>query len=113
MTWVGVQKFIAGLIVVVCLIGVALLFVPEYAKYRDRQEKKRRFIEAAANEEAQRKHYLQLQERFTTDPQFVEHTAREVGMVKTNESVFRLTDGPVVNQPPPRKPPTPPKKTDR
>jgi cell division protein FtsB len=34
------------------------------------------------------------QERFLTDPGFVEHTARETGMVKPGETVFRFTNDP-------------------
>ena len=35
---------------------------------------------------------LSRQNRFQTDPAYVERTARQIGLVKTNETVFRITN---------------------
>ena len=40
----------------------------------------------------------QKQEKFRSDPAFVERTAREMGMVKPNETIFKFTNGPTATE---------------
>ena len=92
--WVIIYRVTWVLIAVVLLGVVVVLFIPKYAKYKDMQKE-----QALRQEEKQllelKAERLQLkQERFATDPAFVERTARGEGMVKSNETVCKLTDTP-------------------
>lgn len=92
--WVIVYRITWVLIALVLLGVVVVLFIPKYAKYKDMQRQ-----QAVRQEEKQllelKASRLQLkQERFTTEPGFVERTARGEGMVKSNETICKMTDTP-------------------
>jgi hypothetical protein len=78
------------LIIVVLLIGLICVFLPQYAKYREMQQKELHLKREMVAQEAALKQYQQLQAKFPSDPRFVERMAREAGMVRTNEAVCRL-----------------------
>ena len=73
-----------------CLVGSGWLFLPEVRNYqglvhaRAALEQETRRVDSRIAE-------LQTQERrFGADPAFVERTARQDGMVKSNEIVFKV-----------------------
>jgi hypothetical protein len=72
---------------------VVFIFVPKSAKYRDLQLQKARLQEQQDLEELKLGRLQRQQEQFATDPAAVERTAREAGMVKSNETVCRFTEG--------------------
>ena len=89
--WEGVIRFCWVALIVLSAIGVTLIFTPKCRTLRELQRKK-----AAIEQENQRTEaaILDLQMRqhqFKTDPAFVERTAHEIGMVKSNEAMFRIS----------------------
>lgn len=90
--WLTIYKCAWILIVVVCIVGAVCLFFPRYACYRDLQQQKLELQTAKLDKETDLKNLQRQQEMFTTDKDFVEMTARKMGMVKTNETIFRVVD---------------------
>ncbi len=71
------------------VVGFFALFTPKYAQYnelnrrvREMQESNRELASAIRRLESQ-------QQRFVSDPSFVERTARELGMAKPGEIVYK------------------------
>ncbi len=71
------------------VVGFVALFTPKYAQYnelnrrvREMQESNRELASAIRRLESQ-------QQRFVSDPSFVERTARELGMAKPGEIVYK------------------------
>ena len=89
--WVAVYRITWILIAVVCLVAAVCLFLPKYSKYRDLQRQKAEAVEQRHLEEIKIRRLQLQQERFASDPSFVERTARSEGMVKSNETVCKLT----------------------
>ena len=86
----AVQRFSLVLLILVVPVGVACLFMPKCNNQRALQQKKAGLEEDTRRIEAMTSEVRARQERFRSDPAFVERTAREAGMVKTNEVIFKL-----------------------
>ncbi|MCE9613052.1 MAG: septum formation initiator family protein [Lentisphaerae bacterium] len=93
--WGVIYRFAMVLLVVLMLVGLVFIFLPP--SHAIREYHKRRVDLQAENErlEAQVRELAEKQARFRTDPAFVERTAREAGMLKTNEVIYKLEDEPV------------------
>jgi len=105
--WVWVYRITWILIAMVGLICVICLFIPMYSRYRGFEQKKVELLEQKRLEELRLSRLRRQQEQFASDPAFVERTAREAGMVKSNEAVLKLVEGlpePAVERPAARPP---------
>jgi cell division protein FtsB len=91
-TWELVYKVAWVFMAILCVVWVACMFIPKIKQIGDRQAKKADLQEQVGRMESNFKDLRDKQERFTTDPAFVEKTARENGMVKTNEMLFKFTN---------------------
>ena len=86
------MRMLGAIAVIVALIIGVSLFLPRYQKLQRLQarriqlEKDNRQIEEKVNSLAEK------QRRFGSDPDFVERTAREAGMVKSNEVSYRVVN---------------------
>jgi len=88
--WVVIYRFAWGALLVLCAIGLILIFIPKINEMRELRERREAFEkETAATRDAIRERMIKL-ERFADDAAFVERTAREEGMIKTNEVLFRF-----------------------
>ena len=90
--WKLIYRFSWLLLAVLVVIGLICLFTPKFREYtslRNTRDQKR-----LENSEkiAQIKDFKIKQERFTSEPAFVERTAREAGMVTTDEIVYKFKD---------------------
>jgi cell division protein FtsB len=72
------------------VVGLAYIFFPKLQALRELHQKKERTDEQNRRLEARIAALRLDQERFHSDPSFVERTARESGMVKPNETVFKF-----------------------
>jgi cell division protein FtsB len=88
--WVTVYRFTWILIVVVCVVGLVCLFLPRYAEYRSLQQRRDDLAEGVRKDVERRKQLLLQQEKFRTDPEYVEQIARDDGMVGPDQSVIKL-----------------------
>lgn len=87
------------LIALLVVVGISM-FIPKIREYREYQRRAAKLEESTRHEEEMIKHLKMQQERFRTDPRFVEYIAHEMGMVKSNETVFTFIDDlPVTGSP--------------
>jgi len=82
MTWV--------LITVAFVIIAVAWSIPNYTKYKEMQLLRAAKIEDKQLLEARVDHLKIKQERLATDPAFLERTARNEGMSKSNETVCKM-----------------------
>ena len=98
--WVIVYRVAWGAAILLLIIVAMTFFIPknkalqDYQKRRGLLQQENRQTEAVVNDLKER------QDRFNTDPAFVERTAREAGMVKKDEIVFKFTNAAPRSKPP-------------
>lgn len=90
-TWVVIYRFAWFLVILLIVIGITLIFLPKCRQYRELQGKKAAIEEETRSIEAAVKKAQIQQEQLQWDAAFVERVAREQGMVKPGETVFKLT----------------------
>jgi cell division protein FtsB len=90
--WVTIYKTAWIVAIVLVTVTTIWLFVPKIQQYRESYRKRAEYKEENRQLGAEVKQFRDKQERFTTDPSFVERTAREMGMVKPNEIKFKYTN---------------------
>ena len=76
------------ILTVLILAGVACIFGPKFNSLRKMQKDKNELKQANHHLESEIASLRNKQERFTSDPNFVERTAKEMGLLRTNEIVF-------------------------
>jgi cell division protein FtsB len=91
--WVAIYRFALVMAIVLCVVGGACIFVPKVQSYRELQARKAALARENAGTEARLKELERRQARFENDPAFVERVAREHGMAKPGETVYRVTNG--------------------
>jgi cell division protein FtsB len=90
--WVAIYRFGWIALVILGLIGLICVFLPKYSTLRAMRTQKIEKEEETRRLEARIAELRSHQEKFLTDPAFVERTAREMGMVKPNETIFKTTN---------------------
>jgi len=91
-TWRLIYRFSWALLGVLVIIGLLCVFTPKCRSLSRLQTTRNTLQEQNAEKEEEIKDLKIRQERFTTEPAFVERTARESGMVKPDEVVYKFTD---------------------
>lgn len=88
--WVILYRVACGGVAVAIAIAIICIFVPQ--SHRSRELEGRRLVlqESNARLEARLRELEDDQHRFRTDPEFVERIAREQGMAKPGETIFRF-----------------------
>jgi cell division protein FtsB len=79
---------------VLILTGMVFIFGPKFSTLRKMQEDKNELKKENQRLETEITNLRTKQERFTSDPRFVERTAKEMNMIRTNEIVFIFEDQP-------------------
>jgi len=90
--WRVIYRFSWGLLVVLTGFGLLLVFTPKARKLAYLQRVKTQLENKNAEKTVQIKDLQDRQERFISDPEFVEHTAREAGLVMRDEIVYKFTN---------------------
>lgn len=90
--WETIYKISWLALAVLSAICVVCLFLPKVRLHRDLQAKKVEIEQEVRRVEAGIKDLKDKQERFNSDPAFVEEVARGIGMVKTNEIRIEFTN---------------------
>jgi cell division protein FtsB len=90
--WGVIHRIALVVLIVLLAIGAVFVFLPPSQSIRQYQRK--RLALQAENERLteQIQELTEQQARFRSDPAFVERTAREAGMIKTNEVIFKLDE---------------------
>jgi len=88
--WRVIYKFAWILLIVIVPVGIGCMFAPRCSNLRFLHQKRAAIAEENRRTEETTRELRARQERFLSDPLFVERVAREAGMVKSNEVVFRV-----------------------
>jgi len=89
--WVTVYRLAAGLIFVLLAIGLVCIFLPKCNSLREMQRKKAEIERENTGTEERILELSTKREKFKSDPAFVERTARETGMIRPDETVYKFT----------------------
>jgi len=81
-----------SVIVVLLTVGVVCMFLPKIAELRGLQRKQAALEASNRLAEMETRDLQDKRQRFDSDPEFVERTAREAGYVKPGDTVFRFQD---------------------
>jgi cell division protein FtsB len=89
--WNYIFKVSLGVVIVVSAIGLLSIFIPEYSRMTELQRKKGDLQAKNTGLESRIHDYQTRQNRFRTDPRFVERLVREqFGMVRENELIYKV-----------------------
>ncbi len=91
--WKLVYRFALMLAAVFFVVGMVCLFLPRCRRYHELQQQKRALEKETIVLESRVEELKSRQSRMRDDPAFVERMAREQGMAKPGETVFRLATG--------------------
>ena len=97
--WMVIYRVCWVLLIALCVVGSACIYVPRINNMRALQQDKVRKEQENARIRAEIDDLRNRQERFQNDPGYVEHVAREQGMVKRGEVLFKLAPGTGSGQP--------------
>ena len=87
-----IYRFSWALLAVLVVIGLLCVFTPK-CHTLTRLQTTRAKLEVGNSEKTEDITQLKIsQERFSSEPTFVERTAREAGMVTSGEVVYKFTD---------------------
>lgn len=89
--WRVIYKLAWVLLVIVIPVGIASIFAPRCNNLHTLQKQKEQLAESNRQIDERTRELQTRQERFIADPRFVERVAREAGMVRSNELVFRVS----------------------
>ncbi len=90
--WNLINRIVLIAIIVMAGVGVVLAFAPKVKQLKDHQEtynSLQQRIEITVTSENELK---EKQRRFTTDPEFVERIAHEVGYARKDETIFHFPE---------------------
>ncbi|OGV60057.1 MAG: hypothetical protein A2283_19820 [Lentisphaerae bacterium RIFOXYA12_FULL_48_11] len=90
--WVTIYRVAWGLVIILITIAVISAFIPKVQRYNESYKKRAEYQEENKHLAEELKILRDKQERFNSDPLYVERTAREIGMVKPNEVIFKYTN---------------------
>jgi hypothetical protein len=95
---------------IVFLAGAGLAFVPKWEQYRDYRRRHEETLADIRLQEEMINLLKEKQDRFRTDPRFVERIGHDLGLARPGEVVFRFRDDDAAgtNRPPPPPPNVPP-----
>jgi cell division protein FtsB len=92
--WAAIYRFACGVVVLLSLAALVCVFLPKCHRLRELQRRRLHIEEQNRRLEARIHDLLEKERQFKTNPAFVERIAREAGMSRTNETVYRLDDAP-------------------
>ena len=90
--WRLIYRFSWTLLGILLTIGLVCMFVPKlrrHAHLRETRDGLKRKNDALRDEI---RTLCEKQERFTTEPPYIERTAREMGMIREGEAVYLFTN---------------------
>jgi len=78
--------------IVLAIIGLVIVFTPKLHRYSKLQNTRSELEDQSIAKTEAIKELKIKQDRFTSEPRFVERTAREAGMVTPDEVVYKFKD---------------------
>ncbi len=77
------------------LLAIGHIFIPQYQEYRELQRRELALRDDIRVQEEGLRALKLKQERFQTDPSFVERIAHDIGLARPDETVIRFVDEPL------------------
>ena len=91
--WVYLYRFALVVCFVLVLCGLSSVFLPKLRENNERQRRAAMMEEEIRGKEEAIRRLRNQQERFLTDPKFVEDSAREeFGKARPGETIFRFPE---------------------
>ncbi|QHI70407.1 septum formation initiator family protein [Tichowtungia aerotolerans] len=90
--WNKVYRYVALAVVLLALIGVAFAFLPKIQQFQNYQETKSDLDADISAEKERIKELRMNQEKFSTDRNFVQKIAHEIGFVHEGETVYQFEE---------------------
>lgn len=94
MNWTTLYKVASAIIVGAVIVAMVCIFIPKIQKHHELQDRKTAATEGQQKLKEEIRDLRVKQDRFASDPVFVERTARENNYVKPDEVVFKFTNDP-------------------
>ena len=88
--WAVIRRFTWIVTAVLLVIGLVTLFMPKCRSFQSLQARRFNLTEDNDKLRGQIRELQQNQQRFKTDPEFVERLAREQGRVKPGETLYKI-----------------------
>lgn len=85
-----VYRYVAVAVVVLALIGIAFAFLPKINQFQEYQDTRARLNAEISAEEEHIKELRLNQEKFSTDKQFVQKKAHEIGFAHEGETIYQF-----------------------
>lgn len=79
-------------IAIAILTALGMVLIPVIRDANELRDEKAELENRIAAKEARIRELKEYQERFINDPDFVEHTARQLGLVAPGETVYEFDD---------------------
>jgi cell division protein FtsB len=91
--WLTLYRLASAACAVIVIVAVVAFFLPKVRQMQDRARRAAVIEEENRAREEMIRQLRQQQERFVSDPKYVERVAREeLGKAKPGETVFRFTE---------------------
>lgn len=91
--WLTIYRLACAAFAIILVILIVALFLPKVRQAQERQRKAAILEEENRAKEEMTKQLRQQQERFVSDPKYVERVAREeLGKARTSETIFRFIE---------------------
>lgn len=90
--WIKIYRIAWCVLALIALVTLVFLFLPKVRKYRELQGERVEKREQNSEKKEAIQDLRTKQEKFRNDPGFIEHTARGIGMAKSDETIFRFTN---------------------
>ena len=91
-TWRAIYRFSWIALIVLVAISLVCEFLPKCHHLRELQRRKAELQAETHRTAAQTRELWEKEKRFNSDPAFVERVAKENGLIKPDEVVFRFTN---------------------
>ena len=90
--WVVIYRFSWLVLVLLLVIGLACIFIPKFREVNELQDRRNELRRKVQATEQATMALRVKQERFSSDPEYVERIAKEAGMIKPTEILFKFTN---------------------
>lgn len=87
--WRIITRVFWLIVIGACIAGFMALYTPKYYQYNELSRRIRAMQEGNRDLETAVRRLEMRQRRFLSDPAFVERTARELGMAKPGEVIYK------------------------
>lgn len=96
--WSLVNRVVLGVLFAVVIVGIALAFIPKVRQFNTYQEKSQTLQREIDQTLLAEQSLKEQQRRFTTDRDFVERIAHEVGYAHPDETIFHFPNVPETDE---------------